>query len=241
MRKVICAGLLVLMLAGISCADPVDDLLSYYVGKFGIEKGEIFVDALPDSTGHFSDIYMKLTGLMIENFRVNEITVRMRDVQFNEPSEWAKGNVECKSAISIQSIASIRENDVNKAIKDRTFGDDGSEWHDMSMEIKPSGLSGRGYYRFGFLDILIEATSKFKIVKGKEIWLKDPQVKINRMDLPDYVTRKALADIQPILDLNRFPLPMTLHKVELKQGVATLSTRTLPKPIKAGLRYTYPK
>ncbi|MBQ3586689.1 MAG: hypothetical protein II964_08240, partial [Synergistaceae bacterium] len=117
MRKVICAGLLVLMLAGVSCADPVDDLLSYYVGKFGVEKGEIFVDSLPDSTGHFSDIYMKLTGLMIENFRVNEITVRMRDVQFNEHSEWAKGNVECKSAISIQSIASIRENDVNKAIK----------------------------------------------------------------------------------------------------------------------------
>ncbi len=138
------------MFAGISCADPVDDLLSFYAGKFAIEKGEIIVDALPDDTGHFSDIYMKLTGLVIETLRVDEITVRMRDVQFNEPSEWKKGNVECKSAISIQSIANLRETDVNKAIKDRTFGDDGSEWHDMSMEIKPSGLSGRGYYRFDF-------------------------------------------------------------------------------------------
>lgn len=241
MRKVICAVLLVLMFAGISCADPVDDLLSFYAGKFAIEKGEIIVDALPDDTGHFSDIYMKLTGLVIETLRVDEITVRMRDVQFNEPSEWKKGNVECKSAISIQSIANLRETDVNKAIKDRTFGDDGSEWHDMSMEIKPSGLSGRGYYRFGFLDILIEATSNFRIVKGKEIWLKNPKVKINRMDLPDYVTKKALADIQPLLDLARFPLPMTLHKVELKPGVATLSTRTLPKPLKNGLKYSYTK
>ena len=229
------------MLAGISCADPVDDLLAYYVGQFGIEKGEIFVDALPDSTGHFNDIYMSLTGLMIEGFRVNGITVRMRDVQFNEPSEWAKGNVECKSAISIQSIANINEDDVNKAIKDRTFGDDGSEWHDMSMKITPSGLSGRGYYRFGILDILIEATSNFKIVKGKEIWLKDPQVKINKLDLPDYVTKKALSDIQPILDLNRFPLPMTLHKVELKDGAAVLSTRTLPQPVENGLHYSYEK
>lgn len=229
------------MLAGISCADPVDDLLAYYVGKFGIEKGEIIVDALPDETGHFNDIYMNLTGLMIEGFRVNGITVRMRDVQFNEPSNWKDGNVECKTAISIQSIANINENDVNKAIKDRTFGDDGSQWHDMSMKITPAGLSGRGYYKFGFLDILIEATSNFRIVKGKEIWLKDPQVKINKMDLPDYVTKKALSDIQPILDLNRFPLPMTLHKVDLQEGAAVLSTRTLPQPLADGLKYTYTK
>ena len=241
MRKIICASLLVLMLAGISFADPVDDLLAYYVGKFGIEKGEIIVDALPDETGHFSDIYMNLTGLMIEGFRVNGITVRMRDVQFNEPSNWKDGNVECKTAISIQSIANINEDDVNKAIKDRTFGDDESQWHDMSMKITPAGLSGRGYYKFGFLDILIEATSNFRIVKGKEIWLKDPQVKINKMDLPDYVTKKALSDIQPILDLNRFPLPMTLHKVELKEGSAVLSTRTLPQPLADGLKYTYTK
>ncbi len=130
---------------------------------------------------------------------------------------------------------------MNKAIKDRTFGDDGSQWHDMSMKITPSGLSGRGYYKFGFLDILIEATSNFRIVKGKEIWLKDPQVKINKMDLPDYVTKKALSDIQPILDLNRFPLPMTLHKVELQDGAAVLSTRTLPQPLADGLKYTYTK
>ena len=228
-------------LAGVSCADSVDDLLAYYVGKFGIENGEILVDALPDDTGHFSDIYMKLTGLVIEGFRVNEITVRMRDVQFNEPSEWAKGNVECKSALSILSVANILESDVNKAIKDMTFGENGSEWHDMSMEIKPSGLSGRGYYKFGILDILIEITSNFRIVKGKEIWLKDPKVKINKMDLPDYVTNQALAKIQPLLNLNAFPLPMLLHKVELKPGVATLSTRTLPQPLKRGLRYTYTK
>ena len=233
--------MLSLLLAGISYADPVDDLLAYYVGRFGIEKGEITVDALPDDTGHFSDIYMDLTGLVIEGFRVNGITVRMRDVQFNEPSQWAKGNVECKSAISIQSVANIREDDVNKAIKDMTFGENGSEWHDMSMEIKPSGLSGKGYYKFGILDILIEITSNFRIVKGKEIWLKDPQVKINKMDLPDYVTNQALSKIQPLLDLDAFPLPMTLHKVELKQGAAVLSTRTLPKPVDGGLVYTYTK
>lgn len=109
------------------------------------------------------------------------------------------------------------------------------------MTITPEGLSGRGYYKFGFLDILLEIDSGLRIVKGKELWLKDPKVKVNTLDVPDYVTRKALADIQPLVDLNKFPLPLTLHKVALKNGSATLSTRTLPHEPSEGIRYTYTK
>ena len=245
MRKILLAAVIVVCVVCPSFADPVDDLLAYYVGRFGVERGEIIVDALPDETGLFSDIYMSLKGLVVEDLRIDNVTVRMKGVQFNAPSNWKDGNVECLSAISVQAVASIFEDDINNAIKAKTFGDGREEWHDLSLKIEPSGLSGRGYYnaKAGIidLDILIEITSGLRIVKGKELWLKDPQVKINRLDLPDYVTKKALSDIQPILDLNRFPLPMTLHKVELKEGAAVLSTRTLPQPVENGLKYSYEK
>ncbi|MBQ7193473.1 MAG: DUF2993 domain-containing protein [Synergistaceae bacterium] len=241
MRKIFAVILFVLMMAGVSFADPVDDLLSYYVSKFGVERGEIIVDALPDETGRFTDIYMSLKGLVIEDLRIDNVTVRMKGVQFNEPSNWKDGNVECKEAISIQGVANIFEDDINNAIKAKTFGDGRDEWHDLSMKIEPSGLSGRGYYKFGFLDILIEITSNLRIVKGKELWLKDPQVKINKMDLPDYVTKQALSKIQPLVNLNEFPLPLSLHKIELKKGNAVISTRSLPQPFSEGLRYSYTK
>ena len=65
------------------------------------------------------------------------------------------------------------------------------------MTIAPEGLKGRGYYMakvlFVTLDILIEIDSGLKIVGNKELWLKDPQVKINRLDLPDYITNQALS------------------------------------------------
>ena len=229
------------MFTGVSFADPVDDLLGYYVSRFGVERGEIIVDALPDDTGRFTDIYMSLKGLVVEDLRIDNVTVRMKGVQFNEPSNWKDGNVECKDAISIQGVANIFEDDINNAIKAKTFGDGRDEWHDLSMKIEPSGLSGRGYYKFGFLDILIEITSNLRVVKGKELWLKDPQVKINKMDLPDYVTKQALSKIQPLVNLNEFPLPLSLHKVELKKGNAILSTRSLPQPFSEGLRYSYTK
>lgn len=241
MKKFITALVFVCVLAGASFADPVDDLLAYYVGEYGVEKGEIMVDALPDETGKFGDIYMSLTGLMVEGLRIGSVTVRMAGVQFNEPSSWKAGNVECKDAISVNAVAEIFEDDINRAIAAKTFGDGGSEWHDLALAIKPSGLSGKGYYQFGILDILIEITSNLRIVKGKELWLKDPQVKINRMDLPDYVTKQALGKIQPLVNLNRLPLPLSLNKVQLKNGSAVLSSRNLPKPLTSGLTYTYTK
>ncbi|MBQ9419023.1 MAG: DUF2993 domain-containing protein, partial [Synergistaceae bacterium] len=195
----------------------------------------------PDATGLFNDVYMDLQGVVIEKLRLSSLVVNMRGVQFNEPSEWAKGNVECKDAISVLATATLLESDINKSIEDKSFGKGSETWHDMSMKITPAGLAGKGYYRYSFLDILIEIDSKLKIVKGKELWLDDPYVKVNKLDLPDYVTKKALSKIQPLVDLRKFPLPLSLHKVELKNGSATLSSRNLPKVLKGGIKYTYTK
>ena len=238
--SVIC--LFVLLLSGASYADDVQNLLNFYVKKFKPEKALLVIQDKPDSTGMFSDVYMNLQGVVIENLRLNRLTFRMRGVQFNKPSEWAKGNVECKNAIQILALANLLESDINRAIETKTFGDEGSsEWHDVSMKITSKGLSGRGYYKFGILDILLEIDSGLKIVKGKELWLNNPKVKVNTLDVPDYVTRKALADIQPLVDLNKFPLPLTLHKVDLSKGSAVLSTRTLPQEPSEGIKYTYAK
>ena len=241
-RKIVLALMFIIfVLPYVSYADEVEDLLNFYVKKFTPEKATLIISDKPDETGLFNDVYLDLQGVVIEKLRLSSLVVNMRGVQFNEPSEWSKGNVECLDAISVLATATLLEKDINESIENRTFGSGDGEWHDMSMKILPSGLSGKGYYKYSFLDILIEINSKLKIVKGKELWLDNPAVKVNKLDLPDYVTRKALSAIQPLVDLREFPLPLTLSRVELKKGSATLSSRTLPKALKGGLKYTYSK
>ncbi|MBQ7559936.1 MAG: DUF2993 domain-containing protein [Synergistaceae bacterium] len=241
-RKIVLALMFIIfVLPCVSYADEVEDLLNFYVKKFTPEKATLIISDKPDETGLFNDVYLDLQGVVIEKLRLSSLVVNMRGVQFNEPSEWSKGNVECLDAISVLATATLLEKDINESIENRTFGSGDGEWHDMSMKILPSGLSGKGYYKYSFLDILIEINSKLKIVKGKELWLDNPAVKVNKLDLPDYVTRKALSAIQPLVDLREFPLPLTLSRVELKKGSATLSSRTLPKALKGGLKYTYSK
>lgn len=240
--KFIVFALILTFLFSSSCfADEVNDLLNFYVKKFRPEKALLVISGKPDETGLFNDIYMNLQGIVIDKLRLDSLVVRMRGVQFNEPSEWKKGNVECKDAISVLATGTIFERDINKSIEDKTFGEGRDEWHDLSMKINPSGLSGSGYYKYNILDIRIDIDSKLKIVKGKELWLDNPVAKVNKLDVPDYVTRKALTRIQPLVDLRKFPLPLSLHKVELRKGSAVLSTRTLPKEMKDGLKYTYTK
>ncbi len=243
-RKLLLAFMIISLSFSASYADEVDNLLKYYVNRFSPETAELVIAEKPDKTGRFSDLYMELKGVVVEDLRMDQLTFRMRGVQFNEPSEWAKGNVECTDAIQINALATIFESDINRAIEAKTFGEK-DHWHDVSMAITPQGLKGKGYYTADAglfnLDILLEITGSLKIVNGKELWLNDPTVKVNKLDVPDYITRKALTRIQPIVDLDRFPLPMTLHKVDLKQGSAVLSTRALPKPITEGLKYSYKK
>lgn len=233
------AILILFLLPCVAHADEVNDLLNFYVKKFTPEKATLIISEKPDSTGLFNEVYMNLKGVMIEQFRLDSLIVSMRGVQFNEPSQWAKGNVECKDAISVLATATLLESDVNKSIENKSFGKGDEHWHDLTMKIAPKGLSGQGYYKYSIFDILLEIDSKLKIVKGKELWLDNPQVKVNRLDVPDYVTKKALNKIQPLVNLRKFPLPLTLHKVELKNGSAILSSRTLPKALKGGLKYSY--
>ena len=239
-RKILIAlTVIILLLPCVSYADEVNDLLNFYVKKFTPEKATLIISDKPDATGLFSEVYMNLKGVVIDKLRMDSLVVNMRGVQFNEPSEWAKGNVECKDAISVLASATLYESDINRSIENKNFGKKDEHWHDMSMKITPDGLGGKGYYKYSFLDILIEIESRLKIVKGKELWLDNPQVKVNKLDLPDYVTKKALGKIQPLVNLKKFPLPLTLHKVELKNGSATLSSKKLPQPLKNGLTYTY--
>ena len=226
----------------IEAQDPISRLLAYYVDEFAPEELFLSVDERPDDTGRIRDLYMDLTGVPIGGVRVDKLIFRMNDVQFNSPSEWAAGNVECKNALQIYAYCLLKEADVNRYLTTKTFGRD-DHWSKISMKISPSGLYAQGTYSakvlFVTLDILIEVESGLKIVDNRTLWLDGYKVRVNTLDVPDYITRKAVEQIQPLLDLGRFPLPLKLHSAKLESGRAVLSTRIPPKPIQDGITYRY--
>ncbi|GHT00264.1 hypothetical protein AGMMS50276_25600 [Synergistales bacterium] len=216
---------------------PLSHILRFYVEKFEPEEVFLEVDELPNETGRIRELYMDMTGVRIGRVRLDRLTAHMSDVQFNSPIEWEKGNVVCLDALQTYAFCRLTDKDINDSLSDRVFGKDG-KWHDISLKISPDGLSARGNYLAQILflsfDILIEFKSSLRIVNNKELWLDKYEVFVNRMDVPDYITEKAIGQIQPILNLSRFPFPLKLNNVEFLKGEALLSTRVLPERLNNG-------
>jgi hypothetical protein len=224
----------------IDAQDSVSRLLKKYVEEFSPEELLLEIDEQPDD-GRFRDLYMDLRGVLVDGVRLDRLTFHMSDVQFNDPSDWSE-NDESLSALQIYAYCLLEEDDINRRLSAATFGKDG-HWKNISMKISPSGLYARGVYSadllFFSLNILLEVESGLRIVRNKELWLDDYKVRVNALGVPDYVTRKAISQIQPLLDLGRFPLPLRLHSVEFRKGMAVLSTRRLPDPLQNGIVYRY--
>jgi hypothetical protein len=226
--------------------EPVDvtsRLLKFYIEKFNPESFELIIEDEPDETGLFKNIYMDIVGCNINGVRIDRLTFQMVDTQFNNPEEWNSKGIECISALEVYATCRLLEDDINADLQERVIGKGDDKWRNLKLKISPSGLSGSGEYSVKLVftfDILIEIESKLRIVGGQEVWLEDASLKLNRLDVPEYITNMALDQIQPLLDLKTLPFPLRLNRIVFKEKEALFETRILPYKIE-GITYTYVK
>jgi len=222
---------------------PSHKLYEAFIEGLKPEKMELILNHEPDEKGKVGHLYLDLTGCDIGGVRIDHLTIEAVDVEFTPPSTWSTEQPDVKNMLDIKAKATILEEDVNKALLSEEFGDDDGHWHDLLLDFRNGGLYVRGYYLTKFLfrlDILIELEGRFEIRRGKELWLADYVMRVNKVDLPKSITDRAISQIQPVIDLKEFVFPLVLDKVEQKDDRVVLASRILPKPFE-GIRYTYEK
>ena len=223
--------------------DIASRLLKFYIEKFNPESAELIIEEEPDETALFKNVYMDIVGCNVSGVRIDSLTFQLIDAQFNSPEEWESGNVECISSLEAYATCRLLEDDINADLQNRVIGDGDDKWRNLRLRMTPNGLSGSGEYSVNLLftfNILIEIESKLRIVGGKEVWLEDTFLKLNRLDVPEYITDMALDQIQPLLDLKTVPLPLKLNRIVFKEKEAFFETRLHPGKIE-GITYTYVK
>ncbi len=205
------------------------------------ESMEMILDEEPDETGRVRHLYLDLYGSELGGVRIDRLEIEAFDIQFTSPCGWEESGPDIDNMLSVNARAIILEEDVNKAISDAAFGDDDGNWHSLSLDLRENGVYARGNYIVKLivrLDILIEIEGRFGIVGGKQVWLQDYTLKVNRVDVPEILTERAIGQIQPIIDLNEFIFPLTLRSVIQKEDRVILESRSLPNPFE-GFRYRY--
>ncbi len=215
-------------------------LVDFFVKKFSPDEMTMIIDEAPDPSGSIRDMYLDIKGCSIGGVRIASLRVRGMGIDMTPVREWERGNVDVKGMLHAVADCRITADDINRNLLGKDFGDD-DHWHGIQLTIGRNGVYARGYYQVRILftlDILIEITSRFRIVDAQQIWLSDYTLAVNRVGVPDFITDKAVAQIQPILDLSKFVFPLRLHSIEYEEGSVRIRSRVLPEPI-SGITYTY--
>lgn len=236
----------ILLLFIFSAASPLwaetrgKKLLDHFVKEFSPEEITMIIDEEPNEKGYVRDIFLDISGCSIGGVRIDSLTLRAMGVQMNAPEEWDREGLDAKEILNVHALARILEKDLNNNLLSKEFGDD-DHWHDLQVDMRPEGIYARGNYLVTVLfrlDILIEIFSKFKIVDRKEVWLDDYTLKVNRVDVPQFITDKAVREIHPLLDLGKFVFPLRLHSISYDENSLAISSRVLPESFE-GIVYRY--
>ncbi|MDI9388791.1 MAG: DUF2993 domain-containing protein [Synergistota bacterium] len=215
-------------------------LVRFFVDEFHPETMSMIIENEPEDDGLVREMFLDVTGCDIGGVRIDSLKLRAVGVSFTPPSEWEREPPDIREILNVHAFARITESDLNKNLLEKQFGDD-DEWHNLQVRISPDGIYARGNYHVRVLftlDILIEIFSKFKIVDMQQVWLDDYTLRVNRVDVPGFITDKAISQIQPLLDLGKFVFPLRLSSIVFEQGSMTIASRVIPEPFE-GIVYEY--
>lgn len=243
----LCLSVFILSKANAASAEPKhtrgEKLLHHFVEEFKPEKIHMILENEPNDEGLIRELYLDVTGCDIGGVRIDSLRLRAVGVTLTPPSQWEQEEgLDAKEVLNVHVFASITEEDLNENLLQKQFGDD-DEWHNLQVRMTPDGIYARGNYHARVLftlNILIEIFSKFKIVDMQQVWLDDYTLRVNRVDVPDFITEKAVSQIQPLLDLSKFIFPLRLSSITFNEGSMTIASRVLPEPFE-GIVYTYEK
>jgi hypothetical protein len=215
-------------------------LLQYFVEEFRPERMTMIMENEPTDEGLVRELFLDVTGCDIGGVRIDSLKLRATGVTLNPPALWEEEGVDAREIINVHAFARITEDDLNENLLQKQFGDD-DEWHNLQVRMTPDGIYARGNYHARVLftlNILIEIFSKFRIVDMQQVWLDDYTLRVNRVDVPGFITEKAVSQIQPLLDLSKFIFPLRLTSITFEQGGMLISSRIIPQPFE-GIRYEY--
>ncbi|QTX32385.1 DUF2993 domain-containing protein [Aminithiophilus ramosus] len=215
-------------------------LFRFFQRRFSPEEMTLVVDGQPDASGKVRHLFLDVRGARVDGMRLDHIAVEALDVRFNDPEQWEE-DLAVEAMLAVYSQATIREEDLNARLREKQIGDDDENWQRIGVDFRKEGVHAEGVYRARLLftfDILIEIDGQFDLVRGRQVWLSDYTLKVNRRQLPESLAKRAVARLQPILDLDRFVFPLRLAAIDQDDEQVTLRSRHLPTRLE-GITYSY--
>ncbi|MCX7828594.1 MAG: DUF2993 domain-containing protein [Thermanaerothrix sp.] len=214
-------------------ASEGEALVKDLVKSLSPEKMLVVLDQEPQG-GEVRHMYISAQGARAAGVRVDQVAMEAFFVKINHQ---APGGYPF-SAIEGLFQCSVKDQDVNRFLKDAVMDSGDESWKGLSVEFQDGRLKASGTFLSKGLSAVVRLEGELSIKDQSAVELKDYTVKVNGSNTQMGEIRRAIDDAQPLLDLSGMPFPVKLKRLSAHQGALTLSTEKAPEEFQ-GIRYVY--
>ncbi len=224
--------------------DRGGELFQIFTDKLQPQEAKLILQGQPRENGWIPQLYLEMTGATVGGLRLQRVAIDGYGIEATPPSLWSQVDYpKIGSILACHGWVQVTQQDVNAFLASRVFGSKG-EWEGVEVRFSDGRIQASCYYRLDLkilaLRLKVDFSTNLEVRNGTELWLQDTHLRINNAEVSESLIRRALARLQPLLDLRNFMLPVNLAQVEIQDQTMTIRSRR-PARSFPGLLYSYPQ
>ncbi len=198
----------------------LDDLLNNprYLGyasaglDFSAESNEIFFDS----------ISIRLNDALFDSLNVETASIDISSISFDAAALFVNGKLRVKTQKDISAEIKMAENDLNEYLK---YKAEKIKVRRPYVKFDNEKLLLGGNMKYGVFIIKFDAAGVFKIVDGTKIHFDVKKLEVNKMRMPGNFVRKIIFQINPIMDLEKFPFKLEMKSITVLDKYLIFSSK----------------
>ena len=198
----------------------LDELLHFprYLGytssglNFSVSSNEIYFDSLS----------IKLNNALFDSLNVETASIDINKISFDAVALFLNGRLRVKAQKEISAEIKMAESDLNEYLK---FKAEKIKVRRPYVKFDKEKLMLGGNVKYGVFVIKFDAAGVFKIVDGTKIHFDIKKLEVNRMRMPGNFVRKIISQINPIMDLDKFPFKLVMKSITVSDKYLIFSSK----------------
>ncbi len=198
----------------------LDELLHFpqYLGynssglNFSESSSEIYFDSLS----------IKLNNALFDSLNVETASIDINKISFDAVALFLNGRLRVKTQKEISAEIKMAESDLNEYLK---FKAEKIKVRRPYVKFNNEKLMLGGNVKYGVFVIKFDAAGVFKIVEGTKIHFDIKKLEVNRMRMPGNFVRKIISQINPIMDLDKFPFKLVMKSITVSDKYLIFSSK----------------
>ena len=165
--------------------------------------------------GKFKKVYVHTSRGNIDNIILAKANIDFEEVQLDTKKLLIEEKIDPVSMTNINMDVVVKESDLNAFLRAKSKD---IKVRNPRVRMKPGKLELSGSAKYKFVKVKFWATGGFSVKDSKEIWFHAKRMKINHMAMPRSFVGMIVKQINPVMDLNKFPFKLNLSEIRINRG-----------------------